>query len=53
MTMPQDHTLFEILGHKDISMWITKADWVAENGGMILINVHPDYMDTDERIWFL
>jgi hypothetical protein len=52
MTMPQDHTLFEILGHKDIDVWKKKADWIAEQGGMILINVHPDYMNTDERLGF-
>lgn len=50
MTMPQDHTLFEILGHKDIKVWIEKSDWIAEQGGMVLINVHPDYMDSDERL---
>jgi peptidoglycan/xylan/chitin deacetylase (PgdA/CDA1 family) len=50
MTMPQDHTLFEILGHKDIDLWIRKSDWIAEQGGMVLINVHPDYMNSPERL---
>jgi len=49
MTMPQDHTVFEILGHKDVSLWKQKADWIIEHGGMILINVHPDYMN-EERL---
>ncbi len=52
MTMPQDHTLFEILAHKDIRMWKEKADWIAEKGGMVLVNVHPDYMNSDERLGF-
>ncbi len=44
VTMPQDHTLFEILGHKDIAIWKRKADWIIANHGMILVIVHPDYM---------
>lgn len=43
-TLPQDHTLFLILGEKDCSIWKRKLDWIAENGGMALVNVHPDYM---------
>ncbi|MCZ6775317.1 MAG: hypothetical protein O7D34_02530, partial [Ignavibacteria bacterium] len=50
ITMPQDHTLFEILGQKDISIWKEKADWIERNGGLILINVHPDYMVSEERL---
>jgi hypothetical protein len=50
LTMPQDHTLFEILGMKDISLWKTKADWIERHGGLILINIHPDYMFSPERL---
>jgi hypothetical protein len=50
MTMPQDHTLFEILGHHDVSLWKQKADWIESRGGMVLVNVHPDYIDSDERL---
>ena len=50
ITMPQDHTLFEILGHNDISIWKEKADWIERNGGLVLVNVHPDYMVSDERL---
>ncbi len=50
ITLPQDHTLFEILGHKDISLWKNKADWLLEQGGMVLIDVHPDYMASPERL---
>lgn len=46
-TMPQDHNLFIILGEKNISIWIKKLKWIAENGGMALINTHPDYMRFD------
>lgn len=43
-TLPQDLTLFVVLGLKDTSLWREKLDWLAERGGMALINVHPDYM---------
>ena len=48
--MAQDHTLFEILGHTDIRIWKEKADWIESNGGLILIDVHPDYMVSEERL---
>lgn len=43
-TMPQDHCLFIILQIKDNSIWKKKVDWIAEKGGMVLLNTHPDYM---------
>lgn len=43
-TLPQDHCLFIILQEKDINLWKKKLDWIAEKGGLALINTHPDYM---------
>jgi peptidoglycan/xylan/chitin deacetylase (PgdA/CDA1 family) len=43
-TLPQDFTLYVILQQTDISTWTRKLDWIAERGGMALINTHPDYM---------
>lgn len=43
-TLPQDHCLFVILREKDSGVWKEKLDWVAEKGGMALLNTHPDYM---------
>lgn len=43
-TLAQDFTVFILMGEKDISIWQKKLDWIAENGGMALINTHPDYM---------
>jgi hypothetical protein len=43
-TLPQDFTLFVILQEPNIAIWKKKLDWVARNGGMALINTHPDYM---------
>jgi len=44
-TLSQDFTLFVLMQHKDISVWRRKLDWIARNGGMALVDVHPDYMD--------
>ena len=44
-TLPMDSTLFIIFNKKDITIWKKKLDWVAENGGMALLNVHPDYIN--------
>lgn len=43
-TLVQDFTLFTILGESTIDIWKRKVDWIAENGGMVLLNVHPDYI---------
>ncbi len=48
-TLPQDHGLFIILGEKDTRIWRQKLRWIAEQGGMALLNVHPDYMRFDGR----
>jgi hypothetical protein len=43
-TLVQDSTLFLFLGEQDSAVWKTKADWIASHGGMVLLNVHPDYL---------
>jgi hypothetical protein len=44
-TLPQDSTLFLLLkGPKVHRIWHEKLDWIAERGGMALVNVHPDYI---------
>ena len=49
ITLPQDHTLFEILGHDDGELWLTKARLISNRGGMVLVLAHPDYA-TDGRL---
>ncbi|HKI77827.1 MAG TPA: hypothetical protein VKA26_04740 [Ignavibacteriaceae bacterium] len=44
-TLVQDFTLFILMQEKDIQVWRNKVDWIAEKGGMVLVNVHPDYID--------
>jgi glycosyltransferase involved in cell wall biosynthesis/rhamnogalacturonyl hydrolase YesR len=43
-TLPQDSTLFLILREQTPRIWIEKLDWIAQHGGMALLNVHPDYL---------
>jgi hypothetical protein len=44
-TLPQDSTLFLLLKHpKFRRVWREKLNWIAESGGMALLNVHPDYV---------
>jgi hypothetical protein len=43
-TLPQDSTLFIIFKEKSISVWKKKLEWLADKGGMALLNSHPDYM---------
>ncbi|MDD5676340.1 MAG: hypothetical protein PHC61_19360, partial [Chitinivibrionales bacterium] len=44
-TLCQDFTLFVLLGQNSIALWKEKLDWIARNGGMALVNVHPDYIN--------
>lgn len=43
-TLPQDSTLFLVLREKGPDIWIRKTDWLVRQGGMVLVNVHPDYL---------
>ena len=46
-TLPQDSTLFLVLRETSPEIWIRKLDWIAAHGGMVLMNVHPDYIRFD------
>jgi hypothetical protein len=46
-TLAQDITMFIILQERTIELWRRKVDWVAEHGGMVLLNLHPDYVSFD------
>ena len=43
-TLAQDSTLYLILGETTPDIWKRKLDWVASHGGMVLLNVHSDYL---------
>jgi len=44
-TLPQDLTLFVLMKERTIHIWKNKLDWIAQKGGMVLFNSHPDYMN--------
>lgn len=44
-TLPQDFTPFILMKESSPKIWIDKLNWLAENNGMVLVNVHPDYID--------
>lgn len=43
-TLPQDSTLFLLLGETTSDIWKNKVDWIARHGGLVLLDTHPDYM---------
>jgi hypothetical protein len=50
ITLPQDHTVWEILRRRSIDLWRQKGDWIVANHGLINVIVHPDYVDSPERV---
>lgn len=48
-TLPQDFTLFILMKEKNINIWKKKIDWIVAKGGMVLLNVHPDYMNLENK----
>ena len=49
-TLPQDSTLFLLLREETPEIWLRKLDWIAQHGGMALVDVHPDYLCFDNAI---
>jgi hypothetical protein len=47
-TLVQDFTLF-ILMNENNEIWKRKVDWIVQKGGMVLVNVHPDYIGFAEK----
>jgi peptidoglycan/xylan/chitin deacetylase (PgdA/CDA1 family) len=50
ITAQQDHTLFELLGHQNIEVWLETIRVVRERGGVLVLTVHPDYMTSAARL---
>jgi hypothetical protein len=48
-TLPQDSTLFLLLGEDTPEIWKRKLEWIAAKGGLALVNIHPDYIDFSGR----
>ena len=34
---------------ENIGIWKKKIDWIVQNGGMVLVNVHPDYVNFSQN----
>jgi hypothetical protein len=49
-TLPQDCTLFIVLGESTPRIWLDKLDFIERNHGMGLLNTHPDYLK-EPKIW--
>jgi hypothetical protein len=48
-TLDQDFTLFILLKKSSLNIWIDKLKWIAANGGMALLNLHPDYINFENK----
>ena len=54
-TLPQDHTLFTVLGRPSNETWLRAIDAIVESNGLIQIVSHPDpgYLgDSDKRAMY-
>ncbi len=49
-TLPQDHTLFVVLGEQTGTIWEQKLDYLVKRCGMALLITHPDYLDSPRRL---
>lgn len=50
ITLPQDHTLFEILGALDADVWLEKVRFLKAQHGMALVLTHPDYARNERLV---
>lgn len=48
-TIAQDFTPYVLMREKTIDIWKKKVDWIVSKGGMVLVNVHPDYVAFDNK----
>ncbi len=48
-TLVQDFTLLVLMREKTPQVWLDKLDWIVQNNGMALINVHPDYISFNNK----
>ena len=49
-TLVQDYTLTTVLDEKTPRIWLQKVDFIERYCGMVLVNVHPDYL-VDAVTW--
>jgi hypothetical protein len=54
-TLPQDHTLFTVLGHRTIDIWLEQVERLVAANGLIQCVSHPDsgYLgDPEKRAYY-
>ena len=49
-TLVQDYTLFELLKQEDFKYWAKKVAYLMEHFGMILLDSHPDYLQSPHHL---
>ncbi len=49
-TLPQDHTLFIVLGERNLRIWEHKLEYLIRHSGMALMLTHPDYLDSPQLL---
>ena len=49
-TLPQDSTLYLLMREKNAGIWKRKLDWIVSNGGLALVNIHPDYINFSKGV---
>jgi len=49
-TIPQDHTLFIVLGENTSRIWQEKSNWIIKHNGMVFALTHPDYLISESRL---
>jgi peptidoglycan/xylan/chitin deacetylase (PgdA/CDA1 family) len=50
ITLVQDHTMWEILRHPGLDLWLEKTEWIRRHHGLVNVIVHPDYLLSQERL---
>jgi peptidoglycan/xylan/chitin deacetylase (PgdA/CDA1 family) len=50
ITLPQDHTVLEVLRQPSTALWREKADWIVRHHGLVNLIVHPDYVGSPQRL---
>lgn len=50
ITLPMDHTIYEILDEAAYTVWLEKTAFLRDQGGMALMVTHPDYLLQPERL---
>ena len=50
ITLPQDHTVWEILRSPGTELWRRKTEWLRANHGLVNLIVHPDYVVEQQRL---